>query len=166
MHDIFLKGLYEDFARAIQQKLSKTITSIEYLSEPSEASNISVFNSFTNNALVDIKYKVNESFIVGIQIQGNQYRHFIELKGTLVDKVNKMLEEINDKVQWFEFEGKDNNEIYPLDKEKKYNQYKSTKSIFKYKYFKIDGMQNDEVIQRVEKDIQNLVDNKHKIENI
>lgn len=174
MHDIFFKGLYEDFARAIYDELSKLDKlkiKVEYLAVPSKERNISVYHGFTNSSgLVDIKYRVNDNFYIGIQIQGNQYRHFVELFDNSKKDICNLLKSISDENLWFSFGAyihKD--KIYPHESSKKcklYNQFKGKNSIFKYKYFKIDGMTNDNVIERVKNDIQNLVDKIDEIEKI
>ncbi|MBK2092928.1 PD-(D/E)XK nuclease family protein [Francisella philomiragia] len=170
MHDIFLKGLYEDFAFEIKKQLCNEYN-VEYTKEPSSNGNISVYHGFTNSSgLVDIKYRVNDNFYIGIQIQGNQYRHFVELFDNSKKDVCNLLKSISDANLWFSF-GADihKDKIYPHESSKKcklYNQFKGKNSIFKYKYFKIDGIPNDNVIVRVKNDIEHLVKNSEGIKNI
>ncbi|WP_150466967.1 hypothetical protein [Francisella sp. SYW-9] len=174
MHDIFLKGLYESFACAIYDelyKLDKLKSKVEYTSKPNNHKNISIYHGFTNSSgLVDIKYRVNDNFFIGIQIQGNQYRHFVELFDSSKKDICNLLKSISKDNLWFSFgDDIDEGKIYPNKSSKKcklYNQFKGKNSVFKYKYFKIDGISNNDLIRRVKVDIQKIVDKKQEIEKI
>ncbi|AJI52759.1 PD-(D/E)XK nuclease family protein [Francisella philomiragia] len=168
MHDIFLKGLYEDFARAIYDELSKLDklkNKVEYTSKPNNDKNIFVSHDFTDGkGLVDIKYKIDKYFFIGIQIQGDEYRHFVVLYNDKTRHIESILREL--KGIWFEFKEIGKRATYPVRKGLEYRSYTTKNYIFKHKSFKIDDMENAEVINRVKEDIEYLVENCEGIKNI
>jgi hypothetical protein len=168
MHDIFLKGLYEDFAYAIYDELSKLDklkSKVEYTSKPNNDKNIFVSHDFTDGkGLVDIKYKIDKYFFIGIQIQGDEYRHFVVLYNDKTRHVESILGELKD--IWFKFKEIGERATYPVRKGLEYRSYTTKNYIFKHKSFKIDNMENSEVINRVKEDIEYLVRNREGIKNI
>jgi hypothetical protein len=98
MHDFFLKGLFEDAAKFLKEKLTiennLKITS-KNIFKCTEKNIFSVtFGMSRAQGILDIKYKINSDFIIGIQIQGLQYRQFIESKNEsyIKNKFNELLE--------------------------------------------------------------------------
>ncbi|MBK2257665.1 PD-(D/E)XK nuclease family protein [Francisella philomiragia] len=168
MHDIFLKGLYEDFADKIYNEILSVKdlgVKVKYATRLSEDANIFVSHDFTDGkGLVDIKYKIDKYFFIGIQIQGDEYRHFAVLYNDKIRHVESILGELKD--IWFEFKEIGERATYPVRKGLEYRSYTTKNYIFKHKSFKIDDMKNTEVIKRVKKDIQKIVDNKQEIEKI
>ncbi|MBK2025849.1 PD-(D/E)XK nuclease family protein [Francisella philomiragia] len=156
MHDIFLKGLYEDFAKKIYEQLkSKEVNNNE---------NITISHNYTRGGgLIDVKYKVMTDFYIGIQIQGNQYRHFVVLYNDKKQSIDSILEKLKD--IWFVFEKIGNRTIYPITEGLEYGSFTTKDYIFKHN-FKIDDMTNNNVIVRVKEDIQKIVNNKQLIKDI
>lgn len=170
MHDFFLKGLFEDAAKFLKEKLTiennLKITS-KNIFKCTEKNIFSVtFGMSRAQGILDIKYKINSDFIIGIQIQGLQYRQFIESKNEsyIKNKFNELLEN----KKWFSFSNQlkrnNNLEIYPLEKDllnknkEKFNKFDSSLGLFLYRSVKINSFNNKDLFEMICQDINDILE--------
>jgi len=165
MHDFYLKKKYELFGYLIYQRLLNQHN--QYMlgySEPLswQNNNVEIFTDFnyTNgDGLVDVKFKVSANCAVGIQIQGDSYRMFVESPNGIIAKNVQAL--LNNNL-WFIFDirlpaGK----TYPTNPVKVFNSY-STKGVntFVYKSKKLgDRMTINDIIDIIISDMTHLNNN-------
>ena len=104
------------------------------------------FNYTNQQRLLDIKFPINNEYVVGIQIQGKQYRHFIEWYDNkeLSDKRWKSVS--NEKLikNFFDVTGKTGNFI--KESKKEYNQFGNS---FLYQYRTIKETTKDKIIEEI-----------------
>ncbi len=104
------------------------------------------FNYTNQQRLLDIKFPINNEYVVGIQIQGKQYRHFIEWYDNkeLADKRWKSVS--NEKLikNFFDVTGKTGNFI--KESKKEYNQFGNS---FLYQYRTIKETTKDKIIEEI-----------------
>lgn len=136
--DFYIKKMYKLLEDDIKNEISKNESLKGLISENDSSSNkIMFYCGFTNKTgLIDIRFKYLKNMFVGIQIQGNQFRLFIENQKVIeLDKLKKIIE---GKEWLFDFSIIENNvvpdefKIYPKDKG--FNNYSNK---FYYKYVKI-----------------------------
>ncbi|MDD3840907.1 MAG: PD-(D/E)XK nuclease family protein [Clostridia bacterium] len=159
MHDFFQKGLFENFAKKVYDQLKDSLKDVNILyGENTEnlLNTISIYSGLTRSqGLLDIKYSINDKLTIGIQIQGVQYRH--QLEGSSSDLVTKNAIDLKEKNKWFHFENIYDREIYPKSDEKDFNQFKSTNHLFLYRSVKILGLNNQELLELIKKDVQKML---------
>jgi hypothetical protein len=82
LHDLYLKKVYEEFAFKVHQKLKKDFAhKLTPFGEAwfNENKEIFVGHGFTRSTgIVEVKYRVSQNFLLGIQIQDNSYKILIE----------------------------------------------------------------------------------------
>lgn len=84
IHDIRKKILYSHFAIELQQTMNCPIMSNKQILELGEKGKNNNGDTYINwgmtrsTGLIDIKIRINKNLLVGIQIQGGIYKHYIE----------------------------------------------------------------------------------------
>jgi hypothetical protein len=154
LHDLYLKKKHEQFAFLIyQQLLAKPVSLTEFGSwlQWSDDKDVSVAHGMTRSeGLTDIKMKIDNQFLLGIQIQGSQYRLFAEFpaKCTYTESVLEKL------VHWkfFTFPDEENKVVYP--KKRDYNKFGST---FFYKYVRVNTLTIGEVAGLILEDFDRIL---------
>jgi len=158
MHDFYLKGLFEEFSFKVYEYLKTKIKNLNIIfgKKVEEEKSIFITNGMTRSqGLLDVKYKIKD-IIIGIQIQGNQYKQFIE--GSNKENIIKISNDFDKKNLWFNFiNSNDVKEIYPKIKDKVFNKYNSRDWLFQYKSIKIDGLTNNELMIMIHKDVESLI---------
>ncbi len=173
MHDLFQKAIFEHLKKDVELKLKET----------KSKSNISVDFGMTNAVgLLHVSYKYNDDFSFGIQIQGNQYRKFIE--GNNAKTILKKATEFQTQIfSWSDYlinsviPNKDNKKLIELVERNKindqiinvdFNRYytERTNSLFLYKYVKLDFLEfknkdyekeNDNLVNQIVSDISIMI---------
>jgi len=145
MHDLFLKGLFEDLAYDWLIKLKDELgEKVEYRKND-ETPQFSINHTMTRSqGLVEIKYKLDNNTTLGIQIQGEHYRHLVE--GSNKDEIQRISKILLDKKEWFCFEG---SEVYP--KKNDFNRFSTKEYLFLYKSIKFD-CSNEELYKKIKED--------------
>ncbi len=173
MHDLFQKAIFENLKKDVELKLKEIDSKM----------NINVSSGMTNAVgLLHVSYKYNDDFAFGIQIQGNQYRKFIEGNNSKVI----LIKATEHKRQIFSYPdyvvnkivpNKNNKKLIELSKKNKidnqridadFNRYYTvrTDSLFLYKYVKLDflefenkdfGKQNDALVNQIVSDIYKMI---------
>lgn len=163
LHDFYLKRIYELFTFHIYEKVKKMIkrSNVELIGfglpikELWGNDNESIFISHgmtRGQGLFDLKYKVSDHLLLGIQIQGDHYRMVVEDNNSQIAK--KIKEELV-KLGWFDFsESFPNQDIYPKG-EKDFNKFGDN---FFYKSVKLDpNLKIDKVSEIILNDIQKIM---------
>ena len=111
--------------------------------------------------LIEAKVKINADYLLGIQVQGNQYRHFIEFSGTSNINIEKYSRK--DLQRLF-----DNGSVFEIYNEnKKICSYKNSegKKTFQYVYRRIREDETvDDVVKNIVDDVKYLM-NKYRVQN-
>ena len=158
LKDIYVKWRTSEFANYIKQKLNRTEWDIGF-SFHNKKGTIDIVKSFP-------KYGFN----IGIQIENNQYRYFMNiLWNDTSDNANKQREIIANQIAmnnyWFQ------NTMNPV-KARTYENFCGYAPGFIYRYFYIDkyfGEYNlskvsyESIFEQIEKDIKSLDENQHEI---
>lgn len=158
LKDIYVKRRTAEFANYIKQKLNRTEWGIGF-SFHNKKGTIDIVKSFPKHG-----------FNIGIQIENNQYRYFMNiLWNDTSDNANKQREIIANQIAmnnyWFQ------NTMNPV-KARTYENFCGYTPGFIYRYFYIDkyfGEYNlskvsyDNIFEQIEKDIKSLDENQHKI---
>ncbi len=114
-------------------------------------------------------YEINEYLSFDIQIQGNQYRHKLNIKksiGKSKEELIDICENLKTKKLFFTFE-KNDFLITPSRRRNNWNKYESDKSIDLYDYKKIvDQATFKDLITYINNQIKILVRNSKEIENL
>ena len=158
LKDIYIKWRTAEFANYIKQKLNRTEWDIGF-SFHNKKGTIDIVKSFPKHG-----------FNIGIQIENNQYRYFMNiLWNDTSDNANKQREIIANQIAmnnyWFQ------NTMNPV-KARTYENFCGYAPGFIYRYFYIDkyfGEYNlskvsyDNIFEQIEKDIKSLDENQHEI---
>lgn len=158
LKDIYVKWRTAEFANYIKQKLNRTEWDIGF-SFHNKKGTIDIVKSFPKHG-----------FNIGIQIENNQYRYFMNiLWNDTSDNANKQREIIANQIAmnnyWFQ------NTMNPV-KARTYENFCGYAPGFIYRYFYIDkyfGEYNlskvsyDNIFEQIEKDIKSLDENQHEI---
>lgn len=173
MHDFFLKGLFEDAAKFLREKLEieknikVTSKNISECNKEDNAFSVT-FGMSRAQGLLDIKYKIEKDVIIGIQIQGLQYRQFIEGKDK--DYIEKISKQFLENKKWFLFfnrlEKHKDLKIYPEERksletnkeESKFNKFSSSQGLFLYRSVKIDSFTNQVLFDMISQDIDTILE--------
>ncbi len=171
LHDFYLKRKYELLAFKIYSKLKENNKPLLAFNEKLDWNSFNVkqrvfvgFGMTRSLGLFDMKYRINNNLILGVQIQGEHFRLFIEdNSGEQAEKIKEKL--LNDGL-WFNFASSfDNPKIYPLESYKQnFNKYGKT---FFYKSVKLGTDKAvDEIINIVLSYVDQIKQNLEQIENI
>lgn len=109
--------------------------------------------------LIEAKVKINADYLLGIQVQGNQYRHFIEFSNSSCVK-EFIRKELQDKF------GQNHKEEFDISN-KKICSYKNSegKKAFQYVYRRIREDETvDDVVKNIVDDVKYLM-NKYRVQN-
>ena len=109
--------------------------------------------------LIEAKVKINADYLLGIQVQGNQYRHFIEFSNSSCVK-EFIRKELQDKF------GQNHREEFDISN-KKICSYKNSegKKAFQYVYRRIREDETvDDVVKNIVDDVKYLM-NKYRVQN-
>lgn len=170
-HSFYLKVQHEILVGKLIRKLKKEKPHLNYVPkqhwEHSKTSEVFVDSGFTNETgLSEVKYVICERFnspiILGVQVQGNQFRLFVESKKELSLKIAQKLFE--ERV-WFDFSILSGNPFfekveYPKQKGKNFNAYGET---FRYRYIKVKEINIDELIDIIVDYVFTIHKNKDRI---
>lgn len=141
LKDIYVKYRTSEFVDYIKQRLNRD--------------DLYIGCSFHNKkGTIDIvKQLCTLGVNIGIQIEGNQYRHFMIIPDVENDLREKIAKEVADKGYWFNNTGKP-------DKSKIYKDFCGYAPTFIYRYFQINKYFNnlsyEEIIGQIEKDVKIL----------
>lgn len=108
--------------------------------------------------------KAKYEYMIGVQIQGDQYRRiFSSTSGTIEENFNKLAE-----LKWFDASYKDQNDKTIFDKptkmRNKYNKYNTDKYRFAYQYYNLDSESTFESVKEtVVDDLKQAIDIFNKI---
>jgi len=135
-HDYYLKKKYESLSNLIYLKTKESdLPVLNFGAEPNWGTNneeITFGFGMTNaQGLSDTKYKIAHNVILGIQIQGESFRLFIEDKDGQI--AHKIKDQLFAKKLWFYFDNFGEVEIYPKGT-KEFNKYGN---VFYYKSIKL-----------------------------
>ena len=158
LHDFYLKRKYEQLSHKIYKKLDKNLLTefTEWFTNEKPEQIVFCDYGFSRaQGLTDVKIKVDERLMLGIQIQGEQYRKVVEVfKGEKVTA--KDLENLERKFNWFNFSNFCDSQVYPKREKKVYNQYGD---VFKYKYVKLGrDIKVSDLVNQVVNDVNTALD--------
>lgn len=160
MHDFYLKGIFEELAFETYNKLKEKFDPIQFVygGDPVKilkGHNFLIDHGMTRSqGILEIKYKIKD-IIIGVQIQGDQYRQFIEGDK---DKIEDIAKKFSDEKLWFNFSHTESSKVYPLDEAKSFNRFGSRMGRpFLYKSIKINNLTNSELFEMIVKDIEHLI---------
>ncbi|PEZ76350.1 PD-(D/E)XK nuclease family protein [Bacillus sp. AFS017274] len=176
LHDFFLKLKHEMIAAEFFTAIKNEIPGIKLVSakkwETSKAEEVFVGSGFTNGSgLSEVKYVIGERedspIILGVQIQGNQFRLFTESKKQISLNIAKYLHNNN---MWFDFSKANQfsiteKQVYPKvgRKEKNFNTYSQT---FYYKSVKLKECRIIDIVNLVTEYIVYIHEEKQNLLNI
>ncbi len=181
MHDLFQKGVFEKFANAVydefKQKDSNAKIHIGSRDKNKDYTGYVLIGHGMTNAvgLLHVTYQYNKDFSFGVQIQGNQYRKFIE--GPKAEVILKEANRLKGEIFIFEegfdekiIPSKDNKQLRELSNKKAlneeslsfdFNKYytKSNNSLFLYKYIRLDQteLSYGELIRMIVNDMTEMI---------
>ena len=152
LFDVAQKIRYSCFAVLCDKRLDEL--KLKNLSELKEKTEVALSRSL---GLISIKIKFQNPasarpFLIGIQIQGNQYRFLVE--STDGSDVQALAEELRKECLWLTSRHGTCEDIRKFGK------------IFKYTYFLIKEKTIEDLLREVEIDITKLFENKNKIESL
>ncbi len=108
MHDFYQKRKYELLAHMVyknlQEKYDENIVEYGRVSNWEKKNKIFVNSGMTRSVgLLEIKYLIANNIVLGIQIQGNSYRKFIEFKISEGFNIEELKHSLLEKKLWFDF---------------------------------------------------------------
>lgn len=166
LHDFYLKRKYESLCNLIFLNTKECgLTRLNFGEQSdweTEIGELTFGSGMTNSqGLSDIKFKVATNLLLGIQIQGENFRLFIEDKdGGLAYKVKEIL---LDKSLWFTFSRFGESAVYPKGL-KGFNKYGNT---FYYKSVKLGaGYSVEEIVNIVVEYLTQIRSNLSIIKNL
>ncbi len=149
LKDIYVKYRTTEFVNYIEKKLNRNDISVGY--------------SFHNKkGTIDIVKPLNLSGCnIGIQIEGNQYRYFMNIPDVENDLREEIALKISEQNYWF------NNTKNPF-RPKIYNKFCGYEPAFIYRYYEKDlnNVSYEKIVEQIEKDINILDENQYKIMRI
>jgi len=149
LKDIYVKYRTAEFVNYIEKKLNRNDISVGY--------------SFHNKkGTIDIVKPLNLSGCnIGIQIEGNQYRYFMNIPNVENNLREEIALKISEQNYWF------NNTKNPF-RPKIYNNFCGYEPAFIYRYFEKDlnNVSYEKIVEHIEKDIKILDENQYKIMRI
>lgn len=166
--DLQEKLLYSKLSIEIGEKCTKTFgypvkygektqKIIEEFKEKKEPKIYIDFNYTHQQGLLDIKFPINNEYVVGIQIQGTQYRHFIEWNESNGQQSDERWKSVsNEKLtkNFFDVTGKTGN--FNKENKKEYNQFGNS---FLYQYRTIKETTKDIIIKDIISDLNIIICN-------
>lgn len=168
LHGFYLKKKYERFSYLIYENLKKQKIPLAEFNEKivweSEEEKVFIRSDMTRGmGIADLKYRIAKNIVLGIQIQGNQYRMVVEDDNS--KNANRLKDNLKSYKIWFDFSKSfPKHKIYPTSSSKEFNKYGNT---FFYKSVKInEDMKVSELLNIISKDIKLIRRNVNKIKNI
>ncbi|MBP1931978.1 hypothetical protein [Ammoniphilus resinae] len=173
LHDFYIKHKHAMLANAFFQAIGNRIPDINLVPpkkhwEEGKYQEVFVGTGYTNGkGLSEVKYVIdmedNYPVILGIQVQGDQFRLFLEAKKRAAFLANELL----DKGLWFNFlEAKQVNTFgsleYPTNKGKKFNTYSGT---FMYRAIKIGNCRFDHLVDLIVTYIRYIHNHREQLED-
>lgn len=156
LHDFYIKLYHHIIASEIYQRIKEELPNVRLVSnedwKKSVPQEIFTGSGYTNSGLSEVKYVIGEKFgspvIVGIQIEGKQFRLFIQSKKSVAIKI---AEELFNNHLWFDFStivssGISATKEYPIRKNKKFNSYTDE---FFYRYVNLNNCKIKDLIDIV-----------------
>lgn len=166
LHDFYLKKKYELLAYEVFKKMKsmgKKVTNFGSHLNWENNSDLIYFGFGMTNAqgLMDVKYRVSDDLVLGIQVQGEHYRMFVEDKSGL--SARKIKEKLEDGY-WFDFNRSfPGQRIYP-NPEKRFNKYGNT---FFYKSVKLGIRRRiKDIVNAIISDVAHIEANQIKIKDL
>ena len=141
MHDFFQKGIFENYANEVKNKIDDNEVKIEH-------------GMTRSVGLLDVQIKF-EDITMGIQIQGEQYRKFIcsETKEKVADLAKKYENELFESM----LPEKSNPKLKKYGEDLKFNKYDTSKYLFLYKYENLKSMSNDKLTKKIIDDCEEII---------
>jgi hypothetical protein len=149
IHDLFTKIRFEQLHLLMIDKLKgKGLPFVHPKVAKTVLPDIVIHTNYTNaQGLLDVSFHINKKYIVGVQIQDNQFRMFLNAgKKKDADKLLTAIENYNSKEgkqNWFSVGGNEAIKFEGKNKTEKYNFFKPG---FHYKKFRIG---NDETVDSI-----------------
>jgi len=154
LHDLYLKKKHEQFALIIHREIKNRYlqtAAFGTVLKWNDDKIISVWHGMTRSeGLTDIKIKINDQLILGIQLQGIQYRLYAEFPAG-VTTAQTTLEKLSTS-GFFSFSKASMRSIYP--KKGGYNKFGTT---FFYRYIRVNDLTVWEVTQEILKDVDRII---------
>jgi hypothetical protein len=167
LHDLFQKGIFEDFAYRLYDASKLNFTSIPsqdiiYGKDTQEKGHIGIYFSYTNNqGLAGIQYSPIDGCSLGVQIQGNEYRQYVigddkkmENLANCLLSTNKWFYDFTNNTQFQEPSGKTN--ITTPTKFKSYKIKNNQLFIYRSKSL-INGKKNIDLMTQIITDMHKAI---------
>jgi hypothetical protein len=153
LHDLYLKKKHEQFALNIFREIKKKNIRAANFGTPLKWNGVNLisvcYGMTRSEGFTDIKINIDNKFILGVQLQGIQYRLYAEFPNTAFDS-STTLKKLNE-IGFFKFDEKTTNTVYP--KKRDYNKFGST---FFYRYVRVNELKVYQVVEIVLKDIDQI----------
>ncbi len=167
VHDFYLKKKYEVLAYKVFKELKNRGKNLTPFSAPLDWKSAKPKTIYVNygmtrsQGLMDLKYFISKKVLLGIQIQGDQYRMVVE------DNDNRTANKLKDKLNsdenklWFNFSNfpedfMSNKIVYPTQKDKVFNKFGKN---FFYKSVKLGtSLTIGEIVGIILKDVEHIED--------
>ncbi|NHN34386.1 PD-(D/E)XK nuclease family protein [Paenibacillus agricola] len=167
LYDLYVKHVHAQLAWEFHKRMESEIPSLPLTLETAWE-NAPVGHAFTNSGMTkgtglsEIKYVVGtlsgKPVVLGVQIQGEQFRLFVESR----IKAKEMAEMLLQEKEWFRFDQIDlfEGQVYPIRRGQTFNSFTTT---FQYQYVKLKECSIQELIRISVNCIAKLHDNKQRI---
>ena len=153
LKDIYVKWRTSEFANYIKQKLNRN--------------DLYIGHSFHNKkGTIDIVKHLDVLGVdIGIQIENNQYRYFMNIPNISADTREKIASKLFCNGYWFNY-------TQDTKRNKLYKDFCGYNPDFIYRYFTLEkhygvnslkDISYDDIVRQIEKNINNLEENQHKI---
>ncbi len=157
-HDIYQKNVFGQIAKMLYDNLKDDFPTLEFGAKlpllNDKNTECIIWYGMAHSGIVEFKVALSKGVIIGVQIEGNQYRHFIEKSS----KCRDLAIELEKAQKWFVLSDFPNNEIMPKSKtgNVEFNTYKDRQKqeSFKYRYVKIGPKDIGNIIKQMCSDFQ------------
>lgn len=180
IHDLFLKRKYRGIGNRIKESLGESIKWKEksgWLQTDEWKKINSLLECTYNNGkgTLTLFYRIDDNWLISIQLEGNQYRHFLffiddekKLENSEQKKIIKIAKELKDRNIWFDSKLKS---TWNLDAEGEgrkssgFNQYftkrKDYQELSLYRYVKLENKKVKDVVKAFISDLKYIKNNKN-----
>lgn len=124
-----------------------------------------VTNAYSNkHAAVDVRYvqqeKSDSISVIGIQIEGNQYRWFVQMNNSLNNREKEKLFDQYVSLGWFADYNEEKKVIkgHNTKLSKRFNKYETKDYVFLYQYWNIENAEYDVLLKQIIQDIRAAAD--------